>query len=46
VLAAGTIGGFVAARPRWVVWQRRVTGTLLGPVAVLLAREIPDHARV
>nr|WP_067680482.1 LysE family translocator [Nocardia miyunensis] len=46
VLAAGAIAGFLAARPRWVVWQRRVTGTLLGTVAVLLAREVPARARV
>jgi hypothetical protein len=28
------------------VWQRRVTGTLLGAVAVVLAREVPARARV
>ena len=46
VLAAATIARFATARPRWVVWQRRVTGTLLGAVAVLLAREVPSRARV
>jgi threonine/homoserine/homoserine lactone efflux protein len=46
VLAAGTIARFATARPRWVVWQRRVTGTLLGAVAVLLAHEVPSRARV
>ncbi|WP_227985063.1 LysE family translocator [Nocardia spumae] len=46
VLAAGAIAGLVATRPRWVVWQRRVTGTLLGAVAVSLAREVPTRARV
>lgn len=46
VLAAGTVARFLAARPRWTTWQRRVTGTLLGGVAVLLFREVPQRARV
>jgi threonine/homoserine/homoserine lactone efflux protein len=46
VVAAGTIATFLARRPRWAGWQRRVTGTLLGAVALLLAREVPDRARV
>ncbi|MGN6299745.1 MAG: LysE family translocator, partial [Angustibacter sp.] len=46
VVAAGSIAGVLARRPSWVVWQRRVTGTLLGAVAVVLAREVPARARV
>jgi threonine/homoserine/homoserine lactone efflux protein len=46
ILAAGSIAGFLAARPRWTEWQRRLTGTMLGAIAVLLAREVPSRARV
>jgi threonine/homoserine/homoserine lactone efflux protein len=46
ILLAGSIAGFMRTRARWVIWQRRVTGTLLGVVTVLLVREIPDRARV
>jgi threonine/homoserine/homoserine lactone efflux protein len=46
ILAAGSIAGFVRARPTWATWQRRITGTLLGSVAVLIAREVPGRARV
>lgn len=46
VLAAGTIARFLTARPAWTRWQRRITGGLLGVVAVLLAREVPQAARV
>ncbi|GAB2461776.1 LysE family translocator [Conyzicola lurida] len=46
VVAAGTVATFLVRRPRWARWQRRVTGTLLGAVALLLAREVPDRARV
>ncbi|WP_202803290.1 LysE family translocator [Tsukamurella sp. 1534] len=46
VVAAGAVAGLVARRPSWAVWQRRITGTLLGAVAVLLAREVPQRARV
>lgn len=45
VLAAGTIAGFLTTRPSWTKWQRRVTGGLLGAVAILLAREVPQAAR-
>ena len=45
VLAAGTIAGFLATRPSWTKWQRRITGSLLGAVAILLAREVPQAAR-
>ena len=41
VVAAGTIAGFLAERPRWMRWQRRVTGTLLGAVGVKLALDAP-----
>jgi threonine/homoserine/homoserine lactone efflux protein len=46
IVAAGSIAGFVRTRPTWIAWQRRITGTLLGAVAVLLAREVPARARV
>lgn len=32
-------------RPAWTVWQRRITGTLLGAVALLLAREVRREPR-
>ena len=46
IVAAGSIAGFMRTRPRWATWQRRITGTMLGTVAVLVAREVPDRARV
>jgi threonine/homoserine/homoserine lactone efflux protein len=46
ILAAGSIAGFVRTRPKWATCQRRITGTLLGTVAVLVAREVPERARV
>ena len=46
VIAAGTIAIFLTRRPSWATWQRRVTGTLLGTVALVLAREVPDRAHV
>jgi threonine/homoserine/homoserine lactone efflux protein len=46
VVAAGSIASFLARRPRWATWQRRATGTLLGAVALILAREVPDRAHV
>jgi threonine/homoserine/homoserine lactone efflux protein len=45
VFAAGTVARFVATRPTWLTWQRRITGTLLAAVAVVLAREVPQAAR-
>ena len=45
VLAAATIAGFLATRPSWTKWQRRITGSLLGAVALGLAREVPKAAR-
>lgn len=44
VVAAGTVAAVLARRPAWTSWQRRITGTLLGAVAVLLAREVPARA--
>lgn len=46
IIAAGSISTFLAARPTWIRWQRRVSGTLLGAVAIVLAREVPERARV
>lgn len=46
VLAAGSIAGFIKHRPTWETWQRRITGALLGTVAVLLVREVPARARI
>jgi threonine/homoserine/homoserine lactone efflux protein len=46
IVAAGSIAGFVRTRPTWATWQRRITGTMLGAVAVLLAREVPERARI
>lgn len=45
VVAAGAIAGQLVRRPAWAVWQRRITGTLLGCVAVALAREVPARAQ-
>lgn len=46
VLAAGSIAIFMTRRPAWTVWQRRITGTLLGAVTLLLAREVPARAKI
>jgi threonine/homoserine/homoserine lactone efflux protein len=46
VVGAGSIAGFLGGRPLWLRWQRRVTGTMLGLVALALAREVPARARV
>ncbi|MFD2420254.1 LysE family translocator [Amycolatopsis pigmentata] len=45
VLAAGSLARFMTSRPRWTIWQRRITGTLLAAVAALLIREVPQRAR-
>jgi threonine/homoserine/homoserine lactone efflux protein len=37
VLAASGIAAFLGARPRWLHWQRLITGTLLAAVAIRLA---------
>jgi threonine/homoserine/homoserine lactone efflux protein len=46
VLAAGTVAALISSRPDWTRWQRRVTGTLLGGITLLLAREVPARARI
>jgi threonine/homoserine/homoserine lactone efflux protein len=46
IATAGTIAAFVKRNPSWESWQRRITGSLLGGVTVLLAREVPARARV
>ncbi|HEY1826264.1 MAG TPA: LysE family translocator [Acidimicrobiales bacterium] len=45
VVIAGSIAHALRRRPRLLIWQRRLSGTLLGAVAVLLAREVPARAR-
>jgi threonine/homoserine/homoserine lactone efflux protein len=45
VLVASAIATFLATRPRWATWQRRITGTLLGAIGVKLAIEAPARAR-
>jgi threonine/homoserine/homoserine lactone efflux protein len=42
VVAAGSL---IAHQPSWATWQRRITGTLLGGVAIMLAREVPGRAQ-
>lgn len=37
ILAAGGIAAFLATRPAWLRWQRRITGALLGAVGIHLA---------
>ncbi|MBX3143312.1 MAG: LysE family translocator [Trueperaceae bacterium] len=44
IIAAGSIARFLASTPRWVRVQRRVTGSMLGVVALLLARDVPNGA--
>jgi threonine/homoserine/homoserine lactone efflux protein len=44
VILAGSIAATITRRPCWAAWQRRITGTLLGVVAILLAREVPAKA--
>ena len=46
VLGAGSIAAFLSGRPNWTKWQRRVTGSALGLVAVLLAPEVPVKAHI
>jgi threonine/homoserine/homoserine lactone efflux protein len=46
ILVAGSVAGFLASRPRWTLWQRRVSGTLLGAIGLRLAWEAPQRARV
>jgi threonine/homoserine/homoserine lactone efflux protein len=44
VLAAGGIAAFLATRPAWTRWQRRITGTLLGAIGLKLAFDAPTPA--
>ena len=37
IIVAGGVAKFLAARPSWTLWQRRITGTLLGAIGVKLA---------
>jgi threonine/homoserine/homoserine lactone efflux protein len=37
--AAGSIAGFLMARPRWLLAQRWIMGTMLGGLAVNIALE-------
>jgi threonine/homoserine/homoserine lactone efflux protein len=46
ILAAGSIATFLSSRPEWTQWQRRLTGTMLSAIVILLAREVPSRARV
>jgi len=46
ILVAGSVAEMLRRRPAWASIQRRVTGTLLGMVAMLLAREVPARARI
>jgi threonine/homoserine/homoserine lactone efflux protein len=46
VLSAASIALFMNQRPTWASWQRRITGGMLGLVALLLAFEIPERAHV
>lgn len=45
VLVAAAVARFLGTRPGWRTWQRRVTGSLLGAVALALLREAPQRAR-
>ncbi|MBJ7289271.1 LysE family translocator [Williamsia sp.] len=46
IVAAGSVAQLFTRSPTWALWQRRVTGSLLGGVAIVLAREVPARARV
>ena len=46
ITIAGTVARLMRSRPNLVKWQRRITGTLLGGVAILLAKEVPARARI
>jgi threonine/homoserine/homoserine lactone efflux protein len=46
ILGAGSVARFLSARPGWARWQRRASGSMLGLVALLLAREVPGRARI
>jgi threonine/homoserine/homoserine lactone efflux protein len=44
VLLAGAISIFLRTRPRWLMWQRWITGSLLGIVGIKLALDAPSAA--
>ena len=46
ILGAGAIASFLRRRPRWLPWQRRVTGGLLAGVGVQLLVQSPTAATV
>jgi threonine/homoserine/homoserine lactone efflux protein len=46
IVGAGSIARLLVTRPSWAAWQRRMTGTMLGLVTLLLAREVPERARI
>ncbi|WP_416418273.1 LysE family translocator [Paenarthrobacter aromaticivorans] len=46
VIGAGSMATFLTRRPAWTIWQRRITGTLLGAVTILLAREVTARAHI
>ena len=46
ILVAGSVAQMLRGRPTWASIQRRITGTLLSTIAMLLAREVPARARI
>jgi threonine/homoserine/homoserine lactone efflux protein len=44
IFGAGSVARALGKHPQSMVWQRRITGSLLGAVAVMLAREVPNRA--
>lgn len=46
IIVAGGVAAFLASRPSWTLWQRRITGTLLGTIGIKLAFEAPARARM
>lgn len=44
IIAAGSIAAFLQRRPRWIRWQKCVTGSLLGAIGVKLALDAPAPA--
>jgi threonine/homoserine/homoserine lactone efflux protein len=46
ICAAGGVAAFAKSRPKWALWQRWMTGTLLGAVGTRLAVEALTSASV
>lgn len=46
VKGAGSIANFFSRRPAWIAWQKRLTGSLLGVMTILLARDVPARAQI